>query len=247
MTHAIDIHALAGAYALDAVNDLERAAFARHMTDCSACALEVAELQATALRMADLTAEAPPPRLRESVLVEVSRTPQERNRHREPVGAAAAARSRWRRFTAAAVAAGVIAVGAGVGTWVVADQRVRHGQTQLSAQRQIIELLTAPDAQTHRKAMGGGEVTVVVSPSRDKGAIVLTGLARPPAGKQYELWLLTGTDQAVSEGLVPLGQDGTAVYLNSVGAADSFGLSRERPGGSPTHRPTDVVDTLPLG
>ena len=45
----VDIHTLAGAYALDALNDLERAAFARHMTECEACAQEVAEyLETTA-------------------------------------------------------------------------------------------------------------------------------------------------------------------------------------------------------
>jgi anti-sigma-K factor RskA len=248
MTHAIDIHALAGAYALDAVNDIERAAFARHMTDCSACALEVAELQATSLRLADLTTSAPTPRLRDSVLAEISRTPQERARHTRGAAGGAVSRPRWRRLTAAAVAAGVIAVGAGAGTWMVTDQRARQEHAQLAAERQIVDVLTAPDAQTHRKAMGGGEVTVVVSPSRNKGAIVLTGLAKPPAGKQYELWLLTGTTGAASQGLVPVGENGTTVYLNSVGAADAFGLSVEQPGGSPTHRPTtgQVIDTLAL-
>ena len=37
-----DIHALCGAYAVDAVDDLERAAFDRHLADCEACAAEVA-------------------------------------------------------------------------------------------------------------------------------------------------------------------------------------------------------------
>ena len=33
-----DIHTLSGAYALDAVDDIERVAFARHLTECPACA-----------------------------------------------------------------------------------------------------------------------------------------------------------------------------------------------------------------
>jgi anti-sigma factor RsiW len=37
-----DIHALGGAYALDAVDDLERVAFDRHLAECETCALEVA-------------------------------------------------------------------------------------------------------------------------------------------------------------------------------------------------------------
>ena len=40
-----DIHALAGAYVLDAVNDVERAAFTRHLSQCNACVSEVTELR----------------------------------------------------------------------------------------------------------------------------------------------------------------------------------------------------------
>ena len=36
MAETVDIHALAGAYALDAVDDLERAAFDRHLRDSGA-------------------------------------------------------------------------------------------------------------------------------------------------------------------------------------------------------------------
>ena len=38
-----DIHALSGAYAVDALDDLERAAFERHLADCADCRAEVAE------------------------------------------------------------------------------------------------------------------------------------------------------------------------------------------------------------
>ena len=32
-----DIHALVGAYAVDALDDVERAAFERHLAECAAC------------------------------------------------------------------------------------------------------------------------------------------------------------------------------------------------------------------
>jgi anti-sigma factor RsiW len=60
-----DIHALVGAYALDAVDDLERAAFDRHLRGCGACQAEVTELQETAARLADGTWSVPPPALRD--------------------------------------------------------------------------------------------------------------------------------------------------------------------------------------
>jgi anti-sigma factor RsiW len=37
-----DIHALSGAYAVDAVDDIERASFERHLASCPTCRAEVA-------------------------------------------------------------------------------------------------------------------------------------------------------------------------------------------------------------
>src|SRR4029453_8688488 len=59
-----DIHALVGAYALDAVDDLERAAFDRHVAECVNCRAELDELRETAARLADPAWSVPPPRLR---------------------------------------------------------------------------------------------------------------------------------------------------------------------------------------
>ena len=36
-----DIHALSGAYAVDALDDLERAQFERHLRDCESCSREL--------------------------------------------------------------------------------------------------------------------------------------------------------------------------------------------------------------
>jgi anti-sigma factor RsiW len=80
MAETADIHALAGAYALDAVDDLERAAFDRHLRSCESCALEVAELTETVAWLTHSVAEPAPAGLRAAVLAEVARTPQERAR-----------------------------------------------------------------------------------------------------------------------------------------------------------------------
>ncbi|MFC6343639.1 zf-HC2 domain-containing protein, partial [Nocardioides hankookensis] len=48
MTTPNDIHALVGAYAVDAVDDLERAAFERHLAECADCRDEVASLREAA-------------------------------------------------------------------------------------------------------------------------------------------------------------------------------------------------------
>ena len=65
------------AYALDAVDDLERVAFDRHLADCETCAIEVAEYRETATRLAEGTWSVPPPRMREQVLARAAATPQQ--------------------------------------------------------------------------------------------------------------------------------------------------------------------------
>ena len=68
-----DIHALSGAYAVDAVDDVERARFERHLADCDACRQEVAELREAAALLADEVATPAPDSLRASVLSGIAR------------------------------------------------------------------------------------------------------------------------------------------------------------------------------
>lgn len=67
-----DIHALSGAYAVDALDDVERARFERHLTGCSACRAEVESLVAAAVELSVLTEVAPPPSLRAKVLADIA-------------------------------------------------------------------------------------------------------------------------------------------------------------------------------
>ncbi len=67
-----DIHALSGAYAVDALDDVERARFERHLTGCSACRAEVESLVAAAVQLSVLTEVAPPPSLRARVLADIA-------------------------------------------------------------------------------------------------------------------------------------------------------------------------------
>jgi anti-sigma-K factor RskA len=233
MTETVDIHALAGAYVLDAVDDIERAAFDRHLRDCATCAIEVAELKETATWLSYPVAITPPPGMREAVFARVANTPQERARRAAP--STSARRGRWQRWAVAAVAASVLGVGVGTGTWVVADQGAR-AQRQINAQMQAV--VSAPDAQLVNKDLpGGGRISFVVSPSRDAGVAVLSGM--PPAGvdKIYQLWMVRGsTTNAIPVGT--LDGDGTK-YIDGLQGANQFAVSREPAGGSAT--PTDII------
>ena len=67
-----DLHAHSGAYAVDALDDVERARFERHLAECEDCRAEVQSLREAAALLADDTAAAPPPGLRDRVLADIA-------------------------------------------------------------------------------------------------------------------------------------------------------------------------------
>jgi anti-sigma-K factor RskA len=232
-----DIHSLSGAYALDAVDDLERVAFERHLRECDTCAMEVRELQATVARLADTAAVEPPPSLRNSVLEAVSRTPQVRagRTHRGP----ATAGKRWQRFAAASVAAGVIAAGAGIGTWTVADRNVdKAREAAAAAQARASDLervMAAPDVRVFKMTgRDGGTVNIAVARSLNSAVAVLNGLPDPGRGRVYQLWMVpeAGPSSAVSPGPLSIGQTAGSQLLK-IGNAVQFAVSIEPESGSP--------------
>jgi anti-sigma factor RsiW len=188
---ATDIHALAGAYALDAVNDIERAAFTRHLAECEACQTDVDEMREAAARLADGAWSAPPPRLRTDVLAAIGRTRQLAPGVPEPVERdASAVVSRWRRFTAGAAAAGILAAGAGAAAWAVQEQKVRdQSALTAAAEAQVTRtraILTASDVQFRTTPLlTGGRVTVAMSASQDAGLVTLAADAALPSDRVF--------------------------------------------------------------
>ncbi|WP_159621768.1 anti-sigma factor [Ruania rhizosphaerae] len=73
MTDDASIHALTGAYVLDALDETERTAFEEHLADCAVCRDEVASLRGATERLAHISAVDPPPELREQVLAGIER------------------------------------------------------------------------------------------------------------------------------------------------------------------------------
>lgn len=242
MSQPTEIHTLAGAYALDALSELERAGFARHLAGCSACAMEVAELAETASRLgAAVPGEAPGPRLRAAVLAEVARTRQSSDgRSRQASHGVVAGRWRWRQrataSVAASVAAGLIAVGVPVAVWTVQEQRLDDARQQAQVlqadQSRLGAVLAAPDVRVQSaRVSGGGDLTVAVSRSLDDGVILVTDLPTPPAGKAYQVWR-SANSSPTSVGVMPAGA-GSGTLVTAVGSADWVGVTIEPAGGSP--------------
>jgi anti-sigma-K factor RskA len=235
-----DIHTLSGAYALDAVSDVERAAFARHLEECPACAQEVAELTETAARLVDAATAVPPARLRERVLGEIGRTRQigPLIRRPEPATPARPATRRWRR---AAVAAAVVLLAAGGGA-LVEEQRVRDAQRQAA---EIEAVLAAPDAVVQSMAGpdGRGRVTLVTSHDRNEAVAAFGGLESPGVDRTYQLWTLRGT-RATDKGTLGPGATSGVMLVAGVLDEQKFAVSNEPAGGSPT--PSGVALSMNL-
>ncbi|MEV6345036.1 anti-sigma factor [Actinoplanes sp. NPDC051851] len=233
-----DIHSLVGAYVLDAVDDLERAAVDRHLRECEACRAEVAELREAAARMADGAWSVPPPRLRDTVLAAVATTRQVPvETPVRPAPAMTPGRPRWvsRSRWAVAAAAVVAVAGAGVAV-VVQEQRVRDQRGAAVAaqaeQNRIRGILAAPDVVLRDQALAdGGKVTVAYSRLRDSGVVMMAADAAPTGGRVFQLWTVrSGTP--VSEGVLAAGQTSVVTVVEGISAASAVGVSVEPAGGS---------------
>lgn len=243
MSQPIEVHTLSGAYALDALTEIERAGFERHVAECSVCATEVAELRETATRLGMAAWETPPARLRDNVLAEVARTRQVTAGSRQDRTDRSADVARWRRRTAAAVAAGLIAVGGGATAWVVQEQRVTQAE---SVAAELSNVLAAGDAQLHTATSDkGGRITIAVSPSRHESVAIVSDMPALPKGKAYQLWLITGTASPVPAGTMAAGATSGHALLPPLGGASQVAVTVEPAGGS-AHPTTDVLIGVPL-
>ncbi len=243
-----DIHALVGAYALDAIDDLERAAFDRHIADCEICHAELDELRETAARLADSSWSVPPPRLRTDVMAAIGRTRQ----LPPPVPAPSAADRRtpqWRRRTVAAAAAVLLAGGMGVAVYGVQEQRVREQRSIASAAQQqearTRAILAAPDLVVRTApVIGGGKATVASSPSR-QAAVVLVGADRNlTPDEALQLWTIEGTGPPVNAGVLAAGSNSATQPIELRTGTDIVAVSVEPAGGSVS--PTTVLARVRL-
>ncbi|MFI5897108.1 anti-sigma factor domain-containing protein [Actinoplanes sp. NPDC051513] len=231
-----EIHSLIGPYVLDAVDDLERAAFDRHLRECDACRAEVDELNETSARLADGAWSVPPPALRDNVLSAITSVRQIAPVSPAPVHITAP-RRRLRMITAAAAVVVAVAGAATVAS-VIQNDRVRRehdrAEAAQAAEARVRALLAAPDLVVREEPVaGGGRVTVATSKLHDAGVIMLAADAAPADGKVYQLWTIR-SQQPVNEGALAPGQTTSVQVVNGMSEASDVGVSVEPPGGSKT-------------
>jgi anti-sigma-K factor RskA len=184
-----DIHQLAAAYALDAVDERERAEFESHYPSCPVCRPEVTGFRETVSQLTSGVAVPPPPSLKASVMAEISATRQLSPLLPETVVDLATHRRKQQRVVRAlSIAAALIVIA--VGAFAV-GRRSGEGSGFAAA---AAEVIAQPDAQTTPlEGTGTGSFRVVWSPTDDKAVVVGDGLPDPGPGKAYELWLIDDT------------------------------------------------------
>jgi anti-sigma-K factor RskA len=231
-----DVHTLTGAYALDALDTDERATFELHLTQCSDCANEVAELRATAARLGAAATVSPPEGLKQRVLVEISRTRQDPPGGLRVVGSDPLRRRKWPvRISVAAAVVAVIAAGTFGGIAISANEQLHAAQSQLSqAQRQyapIAAMLSAPDVRIASGVAAGGSATLLTSSSLGRSVLLTAHMPTQPKGRTYQVW---GIGPAGFTSLAVLGNgSGGTFILARLSNAKLLGITIEPAGGSP--------------
>lgn len=226
-----DLHHLAAAYALNALDEAERREFEAHYPTCSICSADVTDYRETAALLADSAASAPPDALKARLMAQIGETRQigpvlpdrvvdlgDRKR-----------RGQSRQRVLALAAAAIVAVAGFVG-----GLQFARGGDDLDA------VLAAPDAVTLPLEGEAGQARVVWSPSENQAVLIASGLDDPGDGMAYELWLIDG-DGANPTGLfVPDADGNVTVELPLAGRTPAaWGITIEPDSGSAA--PTEPI------
>lgn len=232
-----ELNVLAGAYALDALDDDERAVFEEHLTTCERCADEVAGLRLAAAELSHTTETAPPAQLRGQVLSAISQV-----RPLPPVldNVIALRRARTSRSVWQFVAAACALVAIAVSGWGYSQHRT--ADRTASAQASMQQLLRAPDLHVRTTALHQGTGTVLYSTGEHRVLLIGQGMPTLAAGKTYQLWMLPASGPAVSAATFRTDHDGN-VQLPVTGDPSGFAqmaISVEPAGGSARPTPSTV-------
>lgn len=232
-------------YALTALEADEAVAVAEHLSACDRCPGSLRTYQAVVDRMADaVPAQPPPPEIWQRLRAAIGDEPM------TPARASVALRHRSRRekvtrwvFGLATVQT-LILIGMAWLAWtnwppvLVARPAWEAMQQQLGVQRQMMVLLTAPDARrvVLRSAAAGARGILLLQPTETTAALVAVDFPPLRPNRVYQLWLLRD-NQRDNGGTFQVDQNGYAMLtitaLRPLSAYRAAGITEEPAGGSP--------------
>ena len=234
LTH--DDQALAASYVLDALDEAERRAFEAHLATCPACSDEVRSLSRVVDGLAfAVPQQTPRPELRSRVLAVLADGP----RSDQLAGREPAPRLKVRDWLPLAAAV-VLAIGLGLYALQLQrrvstlEARVAEAERQVqTAQGATLQARRAADqAQTAMAVLAAPDMvridlsgqpsapqaTARALWSRNRGMVfTATNLPLAPAGRAYQVWVVTA-DAPVSAGLLTLDSSGRAAVFFSTPA-----------------------------
>ena len=225
-----ELKANAAGYVLGSLDSGERRAFEAHLAECAECAAEVASLRPVVGALATAVPQVTPrPETRDRVLASISTT------RGESAGAGLQTRpAAWLPLAAAIVLA------AGIAAYAVRlHQQVADLQGRLDEAQSATSVLAAPDLARIdlQGQMAAPDARARALWSRSRGLVFsAANLPALPAGKVYQVWVVTA-QAPVSAGLLvpdPSG-GGTAYYMTppDIGAPVAVAVTLEPAGGVP--------------
>jgi anti-sigma-K factor RskA len=239
MDEQTEVRDLLAAWALDAVDDVDRARVERAIRQDPSLAREARLLVETSARLAESVAAPPPPALRAQVLTAVDSVPQ---RPAATYTAAVRPPRRPRPRVATWIVAAAVATMAVIAPSVLAVQQAGRATRAEQQVALFAEALAEPGARIlAAEVVGGGQAVAVVS---ETGAVFAArGLDDLGSELDYQLWVIDdGTP--VSAGVLEVGGGATQLRVDRARPGSTLAMTVEPAGGSrqPT---TDPVVYLP--
>jgi anti-sigma-K factor RskA len=231
------IHELTAGYALDALNDDERAAYEKHLADCDRCQAELASFwEVTGALALGASGPEPRPELRAAIL----------SAARAEGGSVVDIATRRRRLPVALGAAAAIAaaVAIGLGLWSISLSN-RLDTARNAADSQAFAAGVLADSGAREVALtGSGDGRVVVSRTGD-AVLIVDGLPAPPADRTYQVWVVEdGT--ATSAGLFDDVAGAPVGLTKRVSPGAVVAVTLERAGGAEAPTSDPLVSSPPV-
>lgn len=182
-----DYKEMIAAHALSALDAAEARALNEHLETCAECRRDLAEWQAVAASLA-LSAEPvePSPHLRERIIQRLQPGPQSLS---NVVPLPRAQRNVWNSLGSLGRIAAVLLFAALIIAVVVLWQQNRRPRQDT----ELVDILSSPGARVkdlHGTNEAPGASAKIVFDSTGRALLIVNGLPRPPAGKEYQLWFI---------------------------------------------------------
>jgi anti-sigma-K factor RskA len=191
----MDTHDLTAAYALHALDDVEREAYEQHLAQCERCREELGVLTESAAALAwAVESPAPPAQLRRRIL--------DASAGDNVVPFRARARRPWQAIAAVAACAAI-----GLGIWGATVNNSLHRERTRSSTLHIVA-----DPASRKVELHGKPGMVAVAPDGE-GVLVVEHLPAAPAGMTYEAWVIPHGGKPQRAGVFRGGDDMTMVKL----------------------------------